>query len=84
VTFARSAVKPFQALPLVTDGVLERFGFGDEELALAWDLWFDLSQTTNDNDPLYTHGVFQNVRDERPQSTRRPHQTVSRVDDPRS
>jgi L-asparaginase II len=35
VTFARSAVKPFQALPLVEDGVLERYGFGDEELALA-------------------------------------------------
>jgi hypothetical protein len=31
----------------------------DEELALAWDLWFDLAQTTNDDDPPYTHGVFQ-------------------------
>jgi hypothetical protein len=30
----------------------------DEELALAWDLWFDLAQTTNDSDPPYTHGVF--------------------------
>ncbi len=29
-----------------------------EELDLAWDLWFDLAQTTNDSDPLYTHGVF--------------------------
>jgi hypothetical protein len=38
----------------------------DEELALAWDLWFDLAQTTNDADPPYTHGVFQRVRfDER-------------------
>jgi L-asparaginase II len=35
VTFARSAVKPLQALPLVDDGVLQRFGFGVEELALA-------------------------------------------------
>jgi L-asparaginase II len=35
LTFARSAVKPLQALPLVDDGVLERFGLGDEELALA-------------------------------------------------
>lgn len=35
VVFARSAVKPVQALPLVTDGVLERFGWGDAELALA-------------------------------------------------
>lgn len=29
-----------------------------EELALAWDLWFDIAQTTNANDPPYTHGVF--------------------------
>ena len=25
----------------------------DEELDLAWDLWFDLAQTTNDWDPPY-------------------------------
>ena len=30
----------------------------DEELAAAWDLWFDLAQETNDSDPPYTHGVF--------------------------
>jgi hypothetical protein len=30
----------------------------DEELAAAWDLWFDLAQATNDYDPPYTHGVF--------------------------
>lgn len=35
VTFWRSAAKPFQALPLVEDGVLSRFGLGSEELALA-------------------------------------------------
>jgi len=29
-----------------------------EELDLAWDLWFDLAQATNDSDPLWTHGVF--------------------------
>ena len=29
-----------------------------EELDRAWDLWFDLAQTTNDFDPPYTHGVF--------------------------
>jgi hypothetical protein len=34
----------------------------DDELALAWDLWFDLAQATNDADPPYTHGVFQMVR----------------------
>lgn len=30
----------------------------DDELALAWDLWFDLAQATNSDDPPYTHGVF--------------------------
>jgi len=30
----------------------------DEELALAWDLWFDLAQETNEFDPPYEHGVF--------------------------
>lgn len=30
----------------------------DEELALAWDLWFDLAQETNAFDPPYEHGVF--------------------------
>jgi hypothetical protein len=30
----------------------------DDELDAAWDLWFDLAQTTNDSDPPYTHGVF--------------------------
>ncbi len=29
-----------------------------EELDLAWDLWFDLAQATNDFDPPHTHGVF--------------------------
>ena len=33
----------------------------DEELDLAWDLWFDLAQTTNDWDPPYSHGVFVNL-----------------------
>lgn len=35
VAFYRSAAKPFQALPLVEDGVLERFGFTEAELALC-------------------------------------------------
>jgi L-asparaginase II len=35
VTFWRSAAKPFQALPLVEDGAMTRFGLGSEELALA-------------------------------------------------
>ena len=35
VAFYRSAAKPLQALPLVEDGVLERFGLDGEELALC-------------------------------------------------
>jgi L-asparaginase II len=35
VTYWRSAAKPFQAMPLVTDGAAAAFGLGDEELALA-------------------------------------------------
>src|SRR2546425_8254386 len=34
-TFWRSAAKPFQALPLVEDGVVERFGLTRQDLALA-------------------------------------------------
>lgn len=33
--FVRSAVKPFQALPLLVDGVVDRFGFTPEEVALC-------------------------------------------------
>ena len=35
ITFWRSAAKPFQAVPLVEDGVMERFGVTSEELALV-------------------------------------------------
>jgi len=33
VTFFRSSAKPLQAIPLVEEGVLERFGITEEELA---------------------------------------------------
>ncbi|HWZ27954.1 MAG TPA: asparaginase, partial [Gemmatimonadales bacterium] len=35
VTFWRSAAKPFQAMPLVSDGAIDHFGITREELALA-------------------------------------------------
>lgn len=35
LTFARSAVKPVQALPIVEDGALDRFGLSEAELALC-------------------------------------------------
>ncbi|MEP7212630.1 MAG: asparaginase [Acidobacteriota bacterium] len=35
VTFLRSASKPFQAMPFLTSGAAEAFGFTDDEVALA-------------------------------------------------
>jgi L-asparaginase II len=35
VAFARSAIKPLQAVPLIEDGVADRFGFTEAELALC-------------------------------------------------
>ncbi len=35
VTFYRSACKPFQAMPLLTSGAADAFGFSEEEIALA-------------------------------------------------
>lgn len=35
ITFMRSAAKPFQSLPLVIDGVVERFGITTQEIALS-------------------------------------------------
>jgi hypothetical protein len=43
----------------LSDDDLSLRDLSEEELDLAWDLWFDLAQTTNDADPPYTHGVFQ-------------------------
>ena len=35
VTFIRSSAKPFQAIPLITSGAADRFGFTDQEIAVA-------------------------------------------------
>jgi L-asparaginase II len=35
LTFFRSAAKPFQALPLITSGGADRFGFTEDEIAIA-------------------------------------------------
>ncbi len=35
VTFLRSSAKPHQAIPLIESGAAERFGFSEEEIALA-------------------------------------------------
>jgi hypothetical protein len=42
----------------LSDDDLDLAGLSDEELERAWDLWFSLAQTTNDDDPPFTHGVF--------------------------
>jgi L-asparaginase II len=35
VTYIRSSGKPFQAIPLITTGAADRFGFSEEEIAIA-------------------------------------------------
>jgi hypothetical protein len=48
-------------MPMLSEDDLDIQDLPDDELDLAWDLWFDLAQATNDDDPPYTHGVFQFV-----------------------
>ena len=45
-------------MELLSEDDLNLKNMTPEELDKAWDLWFDLAQTTNDFDPPYTHGVF--------------------------
>jgi hypothetical protein len=49
-------------MSMLSDDDVNLRDLSDEELDLAWDLWFDLAQSTNDDDPPYTHGVFQTWR----------------------
>lgn len=53
-------------MPMLSDDDVNLVELSDEELDLAWDLWFDLAQSTNDADPPYTHGVFTTVPSCRP------------------
>lgn len=50
---------------MLSDDDLDLKDLSDEELARAWDLWFDLAQSTNDADPPYEHGVFAGLRPDR-------------------
>ena len=45
-------------MPMLSEDDLNLRELTGDELARAWDLWFDLAQTTNEWDPPYTHGVF--------------------------
>jgi hypothetical protein len=45
-------------MPMLSEDDLNLKELTDEELDRAWDLWFDLAQTTNEWDPPYSHGVL--------------------------
>ncbi|MGQ0732127.1 MAG: hypothetical protein ACT4QD_00575 [Acidobacteriota bacterium] len=45
-------------MQMLSDDDLSLRDMTPDELDAAWDLWFDLAQSTNDADPPYTHGVF--------------------------
>jgi hypothetical protein len=45
-------------MTMLSEDDLNLGNLSDEELDLAWDLWFDIAQTTNAWDPAYSHGVF--------------------------
>ena len=45
-------------MPMLSEDDLNLRDLSDEELDRAWDLWFDLAQTTNEWDPPYSHGVL--------------------------
>ena len=45
-------------MKMLSEDDLDLEEMSDDELAAAWDLWFDLAQATNESDPPYTHGVF--------------------------
>jgi L-asparaginase II len=49
VTFLRSSAKPLQALPVLTSGAAERFGFTDQEIALAC--------ASHNGEPIHTEVV---------------------------
>ena len=54
VAYARSAVKPMQAVPLIEDGVLDRFHFTPIELALAC--------ASHSAEPRHVEGVYGMLR----------------------
>ncbi len=56
-------------MPMLSEDDLDLRDLSDAELDAAWDFWFDLAQTTNDDDPPYSHGVFVNAV---PRATRSP------------
>ena len=51
-------------MQLLSDDDLNLKDMTPEELDAAWNLCFDLAQSTNDFDPPYTHGVFAGLKRE--------------------
>ncbi len=54
VTFLRSSAKPLQALPLLVSGAADRFGFTDQEVALAC--------ASHNGEPIHTEIVSSMLR----------------------
>lgn len=70
-------------MQMLSDDDLNLKDMSDEELGKAWDLWFDLAQSTNDSDPPYTHGVFVGLtwEDVLPEEERTNHDGSTSEDD---
>ena len=54
VTFLRSSAKPHQAIPLVSSGAADRFGFSEEEIALAC--------ASHSGEPMHTEAAASMLR----------------------
>jgi L-asparaginase II len=54
VTYLRSSAKPFQAIPLLTSGAADRFGFTEKEIALAC--------ASHSGEPIHTETVTAMLR----------------------
>ena len=50
-------------MQMLSEDDLDLRDMTEEELARAWDLWFDLAQSTTEADPPYTHGVLAALRE---------------------
>ncbi len=50
-----------KAVRMLSEDDLNLSELTDDELVRAWNLWFDVAQSTNEWDPPYSHGVFADV-----------------------
>jgi hypothetical protein len=47
---------------MLSEDDLDIADLSPQELDAAWDLWFDLAQATDQDDPPYSHGVLCGLR----------------------